>query len=89
MHLYSGTLAAEIALLLRRVLLRCGLQHEDVMWLGASATLGGDLKEFSATLFSRSSENVHILEGERFRPALANPVPPVMEISRWRSRHSA
>jgi ATP-dependent helicase YprA (DUF1998 family) len=32
-HLYSGTLAAEIALLLRRVLLRCRVKHEDVLWL--------------------------------------------------------
>ncbi|SDD49455.1 DEAD/DEAH box helicase [Belnapia rosea] len=77
MHLYSGTLAAEIALLLRRVLLRCGLRHEDVMWLGASATLGGDLKEFSAALFSRSAADVHILEGKKTRPQLAEPVPPL------------
>ncbi len=76
MHLYSGTLAAEIALLLRRVLLRCGLRHEDVMWLGASATLGGDLKEFSAALFSRSSADVHILQGEKARPQLGGPTPP-------------
>jgi len=79
MHLYSGTLAAEIALLLRRVLLRCGLRHEDVMWLGASATLGGELKEFSATLFSRSPGDVHILEGERTRPQLHNPVSPMAD----------
>jgi hypothetical protein len=81
MHLYSGTLAAEIALLLRRVLLRCGLRHEDVVWLGASATLGGDLKEFSATLFSRSPADVHILEGEKTRPPLADPVPPAVELA--------
>jgi len=76
MHLYSGTLAAEIALLLRRVLLRCGLRHEDIMWLGASATLGGDLKEFSASIFSRSAADVHILEGQKTRPVLADPAPP-------------
>jgi DEAD/DEAH box helicase domain-containing protein len=70
MHLYSGTLAAEIALLLRRVLLRCGLRHEDITWLGASATLGGDLKEFSAALFSRSAADVHVLEGQKSRPKL-------------------
>ena len=76
MHLYSGTLAAEIALLLRRVLLRCGLRHEDVMWLGASATLGGDLREFGAALFSRSTADVHVLEGTKARPELADAVPP-------------
>ena len=78
MHLYSGTLAAEIALLLRRVLLRCGLRHEDVMWLGASATLGGSLEQFGAALFSRSVNDVHILEGTKARPDLAEPVPPSM-----------
>jgi len=76
MHLYSGTLAAEIALLLRRVLLRCGLSPEDVLCLGASATLGGDLKEFSAALFSRSPADVQILEGHHYRRGLNMPAPP-------------
>jgi DEAD/DEAH box helicase domain-containing protein len=76
LHLYSGTLAAEIALLLRRVLLRCGLRSEDVMWLGASATLGGDLTEFGAALFSRPPAAIHVLQGEKTRPRLAEPVPP-------------
>ena len=78
MHLYSGTLAAEIALLLRRVLLRCGRRPEDIMWLGASATLGGDLTEFSAALFNRATSDVHILEGQKTRPTLADPVPPIV-----------
>lgn len=73
MHLYSGTLAAEIALLLRRVLLRAGKRHDEVLFLGASATLGGDLKTFSADLFSRSPESVEILEGRRSRPQLSTP----------------
>lgn len=77
MHLYSGTLAAEIALLLRRVLLRCGLRPEEVLWLGASATLGGDLREFGAALFSRSPEEVHVLHGEKTRPPLGLPVHPL------------
>jgi replicative superfamily II helicase len=79
LHLYSGTLAAEIALLLRRVLLRCGLRSEDVMWLGASATLGGDLTEFGAALFSRSLAAIHVLQGEKTRPRLADPVPPLSD----------
>jgi Lhr-like helicase len=78
MHLYSGTLAAEIALLLRRVLLRCGRNPEDVMWLGASATLGGDLKEFSAALFNRCASDVYILEGQKTRPSLADSVAPAL-----------
>jgi DEAD/DEAH box helicase domain-containing protein len=81
MHLYSGTLAAEIALLLRRVLLRCGLRHEDVMWFGASATLGGNLTEFSANIFSRATKDIHVLEGERSRPKLLVPVAPAKAVS--------
>jgi len=41
-HLYSGPLAAEIALLLRRVLLRCGRDPSEVLHFATSATLGGD-----------------------------------------------
>ncbi|PWS37130.1 hypothetical protein DFH01_09690 [Falsiroseomonas bella] len=76
MHLYSGTLAAEIALLLRRVLLRCGRRPEDVLFLGASATLGGDLGEFSAALFSRKPADVHVLQGAKKRPDLGAPDDP-------------
>lgn len=76
MHLYSGTLAAEIALLLRRVLLRCGRRPEDVLFLGASATLGGDLRAFSAALVSRKAEDVHVLQGAKARPGLGEPDAP-------------
>jgi hypothetical protein len=79
LHLYSGTLAAEIALLLRRVLLRCGLRSENVMCLGASATLGGDLTEFGAALFSRPPAAIHVLQGEKTRPRLADPIPPLSD----------
>ena len=76
MHLYSGTLAAEIALLLRRVLIRAGKNPDEILFLGASATLGGDLKTFSADLFSRSASDVHLLDGKRSRPRLAELVAP-------------
>jgi ATP-dependent helicase YprA (DUF1998 family) len=53
-HLYTGTLAAEITLLLRRVLERCGLASECVLQIATSATIGmGDreeLAEFTAAL---------------------------------------
>jgi ATP-dependent helicase YprA (DUF1998 family) len=81
MHLYSGTLAAEIALLLRRVLLRCGRKPEEVLFLGASATLGGNLEDFSAALFSRSAGDVHVIEGKRARPALLPQDTPERELS--------
>ena len=57
-HLYAGTLAAEITLLLRRLYDRCGLRPADVMQIATSATLGGNddqLRLFAATIFSRTS----------------------------------
>ncbi len=39
-HLYRGALAAEVALLLRRVLVRAGVDPASVLFIGTSATLG-------------------------------------------------
>ena len=69
-HLYTGTLAAEITLLLRRVLLRCDRTPEQVLQLATSATLGGDaddLRTFSAALFGKRQERVSVVRGERER----------------------
>lgn len=67
-HLYTGTLAAEITLLLRRLLKRCGLRAEQVLQLATSATIGtgaaGELEEFAATLFSKPLELVKVIRGE-------------------------
>jgi DEAD/DEAH box helicase domain-containing protein len=55
-HLYNGSLAAEIALLLRRVMLRCCVHPENVLQIATSATLGGsdrDLITFASDLFSK------------------------------------
>jgi len=78
-HLYAGTLAAEITLLLRRLYDRCGLQANDVMQVATSATLGGDdgqLREFAATLFSRDVRDVEVIRGERSRHDLGPIIPP-------------
>ena len=84
-HLYTGTLAAEITLLLRRLMLRCGLEPNDVLQFATSATLGtGDLDElrdFAAQIFSKSPNLIHVIEGESTRPALSNPEPPSTEPS--------
>lgn len=42
-HIYDGPLAAEIALLMRRVLLRCGVTSDQVFQVATSATLGGQV----------------------------------------------
>jgi hypothetical protein len=75
-HIYNGTLAAEIALLMRRVLLRCGLTSDQVFQIATSATLGGDVREFAAKLFSKGIENVHWVRGEAVRPPLPPPSFP-------------
>jgi len=80
-HLYSGTLAADISLLLTRVRLRCEVNSEDVLHLATSATLGGDARElalFAGDLFSRETSTVTVIEGRsaplRFA-ASASPHP--------------
>lgn len=78
-HLYRGTLAAEIALLLRRLLLRCERSSDQVLHLMASATLAGEkeeLRDFAGRLLSKDASRIHVIEGERVRPHLADPVGP-------------
>jgi DEAD/DEAH box helicase domain-containing protein len=80
-HLYLGTMAAEITLLLRRLLDRCSMAPEDILQFATSATIGsgaaGELESFAADLFSKRQESVTVIRGESTRPALAPPIPPV------------
>lgn len=83
-HLYTGALAGEITLLLRRLLDRCGVASSHVLHLATSATMGGnedDLKDFATILFSKERQLVRVIEGQNTRtiPAgLESPpsVPP-------------
>ncbi len=66
-HLYTGTLAAEITLLLRRVRDRCGVSSEKIGHIATSATLGGsdeDLRQFTSTMFSVPVNLVEPIHGE-------------------------
>ena len=70
-HLYGGTMAAEIALLLRRVRQRCGVQAEQLLQIATSATLGGktdDLRRFAAALFSTHEKNTRVIFGPAAQP---------------------
>lgn len=72
-HIYTGNLAAEITLLLRRVQMRCGRRPEEVLHIATSATIGGGaaaLRPFAAQLFSKDESLVQLIEGRRIRPAL-------------------
>ncbi len=79
-HLYSGTLAADICLLLRRVMLRCGVDTDHVLQIATSATLGGnkdDLTRFAASIFSKQPRLVHVISGQPLRRELPAPVSPI------------
>jgi hypothetical protein len=86
-HLYSGTLAAEICLLMRRVALRCGVSPKSILQIATSATLGGNtdgLRRFGATLFSKKPGLIYPIYGRAHRrdlPAAAGPdAPPTPEM---------
>ena len=66
-HLYTGTLAAEITLLLRRLRDRCGVAPELITHFATSATLGGtleDMRHFASTIFSVPEAAVDVFEGK-------------------------
>jgi ATP-dependent helicase YprA (DUF1998 family) len=72
-HLYNGSLATEIALLLRRVMLRCNVRPEEVLQIATSATLGGsnsDLITFASDLFSKAPALTTRIEGKTARREL-------------------
>jgi ATP-dependent helicase YprA (DUF1998 family) len=70
-HLYTGALAAEIAMLLRRVRQRCGVSSENVLQIATSATLGGtdeELRRFASVLFSADAARTSVLRGRPGAP---------------------
>ena len=84
-HLYTGTLAAEITLLLRRLALRCGLRSERITHFATSATLGsgdsGELSKFASEIFSKPRRLVRVIYGEQTKEDLPPPEPPASEPS--------
>ncbi len=79
-HLYTGTLAAEIALLLRRLLDRCERTPEDILQIATSATIGrdtpGELETFASQIFTKELALVRVLRGEAARISLPPERPP-------------
>ena len=77
-HLYTGTLAAEMTLLLRRLLARCGRRAEEVLQIATSATIGGGgqaLVDFAAQLFSKPKSLVRLIEGQSDHVTFADMQP--------------
>ena len=83
-HSLVGAAAAEIALLLRRVLLAFSVKPEDVRFVATSATIGSgetvrqQLQRFLADVAGIRDDRVHVIEG-----AAANAAP-----TRWRARRA-
>ena len=79
-HLYTGTLAAEITLLLRRLLERCEVKSEHVLHIATSATIGrdepGELEVFAAKLFTKKQSLVQVVQGHSMRVSFPKSVQP-------------
>ena len=80
-HNYVGSQAAELALLLRRVMHAFGTSADRVRFVATSATMGaGDgeakrqLQDFLAKLAGVPSDRVVVVEGERHIPELTEAV---------------
>lgn len=73
-HSLVGAAAAEIALLLRRVMLAFSVTPENVRFVATSATIGSgenvrdQLRRFLADVAGIPDERVHVIEGQRRRP---------------------
>ncbi|NCB55899.1 MAG: DEAD/DEAH box helicase [Gammaproteobacteria bacterium] len=80
-HTHIGSQAAEMALLLRRVMLAFQVKPQDVRFVATSATFGSDtetikkLKEFLADIGGVDIEQVHVVQGHRDIPALREIKP--------------
>lgn len=81
-HSYVGSSAAEIALLLRRVLLTFGVTAEQVRFVATSATIGGEgvdvideLRRFLRDISGADERQVHIVLGKREEILLPTPAP--------------
>ena len=74
-HTYIGSRAAEMTLLIRRVLHRFEVDPRDVRFVATSATLGGHdeheaLHRFLCDVSGAPSERVHVVGGARVVPTL-------------------
>lgn len=80
-HSLVGAAAAEIALLLRRVMLAFNVKPEEVRFIATSATIGsGDdvrhqLQRFLADVAGIPDDRVHVIEGRRRMPRRPEGAP--------------
>lgn len=78
-HSYTGSTAAEMSLLLRRVMIAFDVKPDEVHFIATSATIGDDdeaknnLKQFLASLAGVDRQQIHIVSAKRNVPA----IPPI------------
>ena len=77
-HTYIGSQAAELSLLLRRVILAFGKKSEEIRFIATSATIAESgaeerLRSFLADLAGVEKSNVYVIGGKRQIPALTTP----------------
>ena len=81
-HTYIGSQAAELALLIRRVLNGFGVEAKDVRFIATSATIGSDdeakdrLKQYLADLGGIPIDRIEVIDGYRNVPVLPNNITP-------------
>ncbi|MBI3210006.1 MAG: DEAD/DEAH box helicase [Candidatus Solibacter usitatus] len=81
-HMYSGATAAEISLLMKRVLLRCGCNgSKQIVQFAVSATLEGDVTGFASKLFQKDQLLISHLIGRHQRIHLPKMVPAASAIT--------
>ena len=88
-HTYVGSQAAELALMLRRVMIAFGVNKNDVRFVATSATIGsddektkGELRSFLAKMAGVNDEQVIVIKGGRQVPELPPGPTDIEEIYR-------
>jgi DEAD/DEAH box helicase domain-containing protein len=87
-HNYVGSQAAELALLLRRVMHAFGSDADRVRFIATSATIGSDkelateqLRHYLAKLAGVSPDRVQVVQGTRRVPTLTEPIRSMPEFN--------
>jgi len=84
-HLYSGTMAGEIAMLLRRVAERCGVSSSRLLRIAASATIGSEdnqpLRRYVRDLFGADDSEVSVIRGSLSREEISDVVPAMGQVN--------
>ena len=90
-HTYIGSRAAELALLIRRVLHGFGVQPQEVRFIACSATAGNDaearesLRKYLSDIAGVGLEQIEVINGHRDIPelptAISSPAIPIQALT--------